>query len=59
MSLSGVVIEWIVSDEASLDDLADDAAVTLKPPPEIPPPVWDARPIDADRAMAAVRAMCG
>lgn len=28
-------------------------------PPEIPPPCWDTRPIDANRAMAATRAMCG
>jgi hypothetical protein len=27
--------------------------------PEIPPEVWNERPIDAERAMAAVRAMCG
>lgn len=27
--------------------------------PEIPPPVWDEREIDADKAMAAVRSMCG
>lgn len=30
-----------------------------KPPPEIPPPCWDDREIDAEKAMAAVRAMCG
>jgi hypothetical protein len=27
--------------------------------PEIPPPCWDEREIDADKAVAAVRAMCG
>jgi len=26
--------------------------------PEVPPPVWDTRPIDAERAISAVRAMC-
>ena len=29
----------------------------IAPPPEVPPPVWDQRPIDGARAMAAVRAM--
>lgn len=29
-----------------------------KPPPEVPPPVWDMRPINADAAMAAVRSSC-
>lgn len=54
---------YIVTDE----DRADcDAALALverleaaKPPPEVPPPCWDNRPIDCDRAMEAVRAMCG
>jgi hypothetical protein len=29
----------------------------IAPPPEVPPPVWDQRPIDGARAMAAVRSM--
>jgi hypothetical protein len=62
MSLSGVVIEWIVSDESADDDLTGyviGTPETVTPMPEIPPPVWDDRPIDSDRCMAAVRAMCG
>jgi hypothetical protein len=34
-------------------------AVEVTEGPEVPPPVWDDRPIDADRAMAAVRALSG
>lgn len=29
-----------------------------KPIPEIPPPVWDSRPIDAQRCMDAIHALC-
>jgi hypothetical protein len=29
----------------------------IAPPPEVPQPAWDQRPIDGARAMAAVRAM--
>lgn len=37
----------------------EDEEPTEEDHPEIPPPVWDERRIDPDRAMAAVRAMCG
>jgi hypothetical protein len=37
-------------------ELAPDAR---KAEPEVPPPVWDSRPIHPSGAMAAVRAMCG
>ena len=30
-----------------------------KPAPEIPPPCWDDRKIDAQRCIEAMRAMCG
>lgn len=53
-SVAGV--EWVSFD----DGYEADFMVTVepaKPPPEIPPPCWDARPIDADRAIAAVRDM--
>lgn len=29
-----------------------------QPIPEIPPPCWDERPIDAQRCLDAMRAMC-
>jgi hypothetical protein len=35
------------------------APVEVKHLPEMPWPIWDDRPIDADRAMAAVRALSG
>lgn len=35
------------------------ARIVIKPRPQIPPPVWDTRPISPSDAMAAVRAMCG
>jgi hypothetical protein len=31
----------------------------IAPPPEVPPEVWQTKPADGDRCMAAVRAMCG
>lgn len=30
-----------------------------KPAPQIPPPVWDTRPISAEACKSATRAMCG
>lgn len=27
--------------------------------PEVPPECWQTKPVDGDRCMAAVRAMCG
>lgn len=35
------------------------AGAHVKPAPQLPPEVWQSQPADADRAMAAVRAMCG
>lgn len=43
----------------ALDLSAQAVAEPAKPEPEVPPPVWDDRPIDADRAMAAVLALSG
>lgn len=57
----GIVINIVGFDEGCAE--GDMTAWTIIEPvtagPEVPPPVWDDRPIDADRAMAAVRAMCG
>lgn len=47
-------IFWHFSDEVELTEIEP-----AKCPPEIPPPVWDCRPVTGDDAMAAVRAMCG
>lgn len=42
------------------DEEAEELGVALAPAaPEVPPPVWDTRPIVPGHAMAAVRAMCG
>jgi hypothetical protein len=30
-----------------------------KPPPEVPPPVWDGRPIDPAACHSATHALCG
>lgn len=49
-------VEWVSFD----DDQEGDFTLVVepaRPPPEIPPPIWDTRPIDSDRCMAAVRAM--
>jgi hypothetical protein len=51
---------WYTTDAKfafSFDATTPDIEVTEGP--EVPPPVWDDRPIDADRAMAAVRALSG
>lgn len=64
MSIAGMSVEWISVDEGFGDDCTalgtyvDGVLVDVRPAPEVPPPVWDDRPIDPDRAMAAVRAMC-
>ena len=53
-------VEWVSFDDGYAE--ADFTIITVepaKPPPEIPPPCWDAMPVDADKAMAAVRALCG
>lgn len=42
--------------EAFAERLADATAAKA---PEVPPPIWDTRPIDADRCRDATRAMCG
>lgn len=50
----------IVTDEdASAASAFVERLEAAAPPPECPPPVWDSRPIDAEQAMAAVRAMSG
>jgi hypothetical protein len=33
--------------------------VTYEDRPEVCPEVWNTQPVDAEKAMAAVRAMCG
>jgi len=50
-----------------MDDCAEEGWVTVvdglsvkeEPKPEIPPPIWDSRPIDAERCVAATKALCG
>lgn len=58
MMFPGMSVEYVVVDD---ETAADCAALleSIKPPPEVPPPCWDAPPVDPDRAMAAVRALCG
>ena len=53
------VTEIRKADAMEIDEAA--RRVTINPGswPEVPPPVWDRRPVDADRAMEAVRALCG
>jgi hypothetical protein len=63
ISLTGVFSLFGTLDErcaAYLEALkAKHQAAPQKPAPQIPPPVWDTRPISPSDAMAAVRAMCG
>ena len=50
----------VVTDEDfELEATADAIDAALARKPEVPPEVWNDTPIDPDRAMAAVRAMCG
>ena len=48
----------IVTDEdyATVDETC--AALGITPAPQVPPPVWDDRPISADACAAATKAMC-
>jgi hypothetical protein len=39
--------------------LFDGLEVKEEPKPEIPPPIWDSRPIDPERCVAATKALCG
>lgn len=52
-------VEWVSFDDGS--DGEFNLTYTLEPAkqPEIPPPCWDQRPIDSEKAIQAVRAMCG
>lgn len=49
----------LVADEdyVALDFAVDAIEAALRP--QVPPEVWNEAPVDGDRAMAAVRAMCG
>lgn len=59
MMFPGMSVEYVICDEGDLEAFAFvqrlEAAI---PPPEVPPPCWDGRPIDADRCHEATRAMC-
>lgn len=60
ISLSGVFSLFSSHDErcaAYLKALQAKHPTVRKPAPQVPPPVWDTRPVSADRAIAAVRAL--
>lgn len=48
-------VDYVVTD----DDYLIPEAPKPQPIPQVPPEVWNSEPVDAERAMAAVRAMCG
>lgn len=52
-------VEWVAFDDGSEGDFV--FAIQPEPVkgPEVPPPCWDARPVSADAAMKATRALCG
>lgn len=54
---------WRCTDAPTEMELAalgiDAPAPARKAMPELPPEVWNSTPVSADRAMAAVRSMCG
>jgi hypothetical protein len=42
------------------DDMGTPVVIEpARPIPEVPPPVWDSRPIDPGRCVAATKALCG
>lgn len=67
LSLTGIPddsLPWDTHDDRCARYLAalrakHPATAPRKPAPQIPPPVWDSRPINPSDAMAAVRSMCG
>lgn len=62
ISLTGVISIFGSADERSaayLEALKRKYPPKAKQAPQIPPPVWDSRPINPSDAMAAVRSMCG
>lgn len=55
-----IFTDYVIVEDGDLEAMAFvERLEAAKPPPEVPPPCWDNRPIDCDRAMEAVRAMCG
>jgi len=52
---------YILTQEAEEEGwvtVVDGLSVKEEPKPEIPPPIWDSRPIDAEKCMAVVREFC-
>jgi hypothetical protein len=57
---SGIVINFVYDEGCAEGDMTAWTVIEpVKAVPEVPPPVWDDRPIDGARCMAATRAMCG
>jgi hypothetical protein len=53
---------YILTQEAEEEGwvtVVDGLSVKEEPKPEIPPPIWDSRPIDPERCVAATKALCG